>query len=85
MTSAQVYHLQEKMELLQRSRALNWSDRMAELGKERSELGDKITSSLKEIEERSGIFLIKPVYSYVSRYIYISLIGAFLLIKVWII
>lgn len=72
MTSAQVYHLQEKMELLQRSRALNWSDRMAELGKERSELGDKITSSLKEIEERSGIFLIKPVYSYVSRYIYRS-------------
>ena len=67
MTSVDVYNLQERMEHLQRVRAMKWSEKMADLGKERSELGDKITSSLKEIEESSGIFLIKPVYSYVSR------------------
>ena len=69
MTSAEVYNLQERMEHLQRKRALKWSEKMAELGKQRSELGDKISSSLKEIEESSGIFLIKPVYSYVSKYV----------------
>ncbi|XP_028393962.1 uncharacterized protein LOC114518209 isoform X2 [Dendronephthya gigantea] len=67
MTSAEVYNLQERMEYLQRKRALKWSEKMAELGRQRSELGDKISSSLKEIEESSGIFLIKPVYSYVSK------------------
>jgi hypothetical protein len=59
------------MEHLQTVRARNWSEKMAEMGRERSELGDKITSSLKEIEESSGIFLIKPVYSYVSMYVFI--------------
>ena len=57
------------MEYLQRVRAMKWSEKMAELGRERSELGNRITSSLKEIEDTSGIFLIKPVYSYVSRYV----------------
>ncbi|CAB4020956.1 Hypothetical predicted protein [Paramuricea clavata] len=66
ITSTEVYDLQERMEHLQTVRARNWSKKMAEMGRERSELGDKITSSLKEIEESSGIFLIKPVYSYVS-------------------
>ena len=69
MVSGEVYNLQERMEYLQRQRALKWSEKMAELGRERSELGNKITSSLKEIEDSSGIFLIKPVYSYVSRYV----------------
>ena len=68
MTSAEVYNLQERMEDLQRVRATKWSENMAELGRERNELGERITSSLKQIEESSGIFLIKPVYSYVSRY-----------------
>lgn len=68
MTSAEVYNLQERMEDLQRVRATKWSENMAELGRERHELGGRITSSLKQIEESSGIFLIKPVYSYVSRY-----------------
>jgi hypothetical protein len=67
MISGEVYNLQERMEYLQRVRAMKWSEKMAELGRERSELGNRITSSLKEIEDTSGIFLIKPVYSYVSR------------------
>jgi hypothetical protein len=71
VTSTEVYDLQERMEHLQTVRARNWSEKMAEMGRERSELGDKITSSLKEIEESSGIFLIKPVYSYVSMYVFI--------------
>ena len=67
MVSGEVYNLQEKMEDLQKVRAMKWSEKMAELGRERNELGNRITSSLKEIEDKSGIFLIKPVYSYVSR------------------
>ena len=67
MVSGEVYNLQEKMEDLQKVRAMKWSEKMAELGRERNELGNRITSSLKEIEDNSGIFLIKPVYSYVSR------------------
>ena len=68
MTSDHVYNLQERMEQLQRVRAGKWSEKMAEMSQIRSRLGNEITSTLNEIEESSGIFLLKPVYSYSSRY-----------------
>lgn len=67
MANGDVYQLQEKMEHLQKARAVRWNEKMEEISKERNELGNRITSNLKEIEESSGIFLIKPVYSYMSR------------------
>lgn len=55
------------MERLQRLRAEKWSEKMTEMSRRRSVLSDEITTTLNEIENSSGIFLIKPVYSYSSR------------------
>ena len=58
----------EKMEVLQNQRARRWGDRMDQLASERGRLAQLMTSTFEKIEEDTGIFLIKPVYSYKSRH-----------------
>lgn len=48
-------------------RAKRWSDRMDEMGIERYRLANMLMETLDTIEQESGIFLIKPMYSYRGR------------------
>ena len=63
-----VFGALEKMEVLQNQRARRWGDRMDQLASERGRLVQLMTSTFEKIEEDTGIFLIKPVYSYKSRH-----------------
>ncbi|XP_077869991.1 uncharacterized protein LOC102802324 [Saccoglossus kowalevskii] len=68
-----VFNLLDKMEALQNTRAQRWNDRMDEMGEERLRLAHILMDTLSMIEEESGIFLIKPIYSwkgkgYLSKY-----------------
>ena len=53
--------------LIYLQRAKRWSDRMDEMGVERYRLANMLMETLDIIEQESGIFLIKPMYSYRGR------------------
>ena len=48
-------------------RAKQWADRMDEMGMERLRIASELMETLDTIEQQSGIFLIKPMYSYRGR------------------
>ena len=48
-------------------RARQWAERMDEMGMERLKLANLLMNTLDGIEQESGIFLIKPMYSYRGR------------------
>ncbi|KAL4216430.1 hypothetical protein ACF0H5_024155 [Mactra antiquata] len=62
-----VFELFDKMEALQNQRAKRWANRMDEMGMERYRLANMLMETLDCIEQESGIFLIKPMYSYRGR------------------
>ncbi|XP_053387320.1 uncharacterized protein LOC123542904 [Mercenaria mercenaria] len=62
-----VFELFDKMEALQNQRAKRWADRMDEMGIERYRLANMLMETLDSIEQESGLFLIKPMYSYRGR------------------
>ncbi|KAJ8311754.1 hypothetical protein KUTeg_011109 [Tegillarca granosa] len=62
-----VFEILDKMEALQNQRAKKWADKMDEMGSERLRLASLLMETLDSIEQESGIFLIKPMYSYRSR------------------
>ncbi|XP_078329129.1 uncharacterized protein LOC111112655 isoform X1 [Crassostrea virginica] len=59
-----VFEILDKMEALQNKRAKRWADRMDDMGSERMRLANLLMETLDSIEQESGIFLIKPMYSY---------------------
>ncbi|GFR87029.1 centrosome-associated protein CEP250-like isoform X1, partial [Elysia marginata] len=63
----EVFEVLDKMEDLQNRRARQWADRMDEMGIERLKLANLLMDTLDTIEQESGIFLIKPMYSYKGR------------------
>ena len=62
-----VFNILDKMEELQNERAKRWADRMDEMGIERLRIASQLMETLDTIEQQSGIFLIKPMYSYRGR------------------
>ncbi|XP_060555548.1 uncharacterized protein LOC132716319 isoform X1 [Ruditapes philippinarum] len=62
-----VFELFDKMEALQNHRAKRWAERMDEMGSERYRLANMLMETLDSIEQESGLFLIKPMYSYRGR------------------
>ena len=62
-----VFNILDKMEELQNQRAKRWADRMDEMGMERLRIANELMETLDMIEQQSGIFLIKPMYSYRGR------------------
>jgi len=54
----------EKMEVLQRRRAQDWSRQMDSLTSERRRLAALLSDALQRLETITGVFLIKPVISY---------------------
>ncbi|KAK3739366.1 hypothetical protein RRG08_043921 [Elysia crispata] len=63
----EVFEVLDKMEDLQNRRARQWAERMDEMGIERLKLANLLMDTLDTIEQESGIFLIKPMYSYKGR------------------
>ncbi|XP_055872551.1 golgin subfamily A member 3-like isoform X5 [Biomphalaria glabrata] len=63
----EVYEVLNKMENLQNQRAKKWAQKMDEMGSERISLANMLMETLDTIEQESGIFLIKPMYSYRGR------------------
>ncbi|XP_025084149.1 uncharacterized protein LOC112558131 isoform X11 [Pomacea canaliculata] len=63
----QVFDTLDKMEVLQNQRARKWADKMDQMGLERLRLAAMLMDSLDNIEEESGLFLIKPMYSFKGR------------------
>nr|XP_034321473.1 golgin subfamily A member 4 isoform X2 [Crassostrea gigas] len=59
-----VFEILDKMEALQNKRAMRWADKMDDMGSERMRLANLLMETLDSIEQESGIFLIKPMYSY---------------------
>ncbi|XP_048750682.2 myosin heavy chain, striated muscle-like isoform X3 [Ostrea edulis] len=59
-----VFEILDKMEALQNQRAKRWADKMDDMGSERMRLANLLMETLDSIEQESGIFLIKPMYSY---------------------
>ena len=51
-------------DILPSQRAQRWADKMDALGSERLQLANMLMITLDEIERESGIFLIKPMFSY---------------------
>ena len=52
--------------MLMIKRARKWENKMDELSNRRNELANDLTETMSEIESQSGIFLIKPLFSYKS-------------------
>jgi hypothetical protein len=63
----EVFHILDKMESLQNHRAQKWAEKMDCMGSERLRLAQLLMEILDDIEQESGIFLIKPMYSYKGR------------------
>merc|ERR1719422_3014613 len=63
----EVFGVLDKMEALQNQRASAWADQMDHLGMERLKLANLLMSTLDGIEQESGLFLVKPMYSYRGR------------------
>ncbi len=51
-------------------RAQKWAERMDAMGLERLHLAQMLMETLDAIERESGIFLIKPMYSYKGKYVF---------------
>ncbi|KAL8591259.1 hypothetical protein ACOMHN_017583 [Nucella lapillus] len=62
-----VFDTLDKMEALQNQRAHQWAEKMDFMGIERLRLAAMLMDSLDSIEQESGLFLIKPMYSYRGR------------------
>ncbi|KAK2167423.1 hypothetical protein LSH36_28g08067 [Paralvinella palmiformis] len=60
----EVFQVLDKMESLQNERAKRWAEHMDQMGEERLHLVSELMTTLDSIERESGIFLIKPMYSY---------------------
>ncbi|KAF6018308.1 hypothetical protein EB796_023394 [Bugula neritina] len=54
----------EKMENLQNKRTQRWMNKMDALAEKRAELANELMLSLEDLEQESGIFMIKPMFSY---------------------
>ncbi|XP_069102203.1 uncharacterized protein [Argopecten irradians] len=67
-----VFEILDKMEALQNERAKTWADKMDQMGSERIRLANLPMETLDSIEQESGIFLIKPMYSYRGRFKYLN-------------
>ncbi|CAG5122145.1 unnamed protein product, partial [Candidula unifasciata] len=63
----EVLHALDKVENLQYQRTRQWAERMNGMGAERLKLANLLMDTLDSIEQESGIFLIKPMYSYRGR------------------
>ncbi|XP_052693168.1 uncharacterized protein LOC128171411 isoform X3 [Crassostrea angulata] len=62
-----VFEFLDKMEALQNKRAKRLADKMDDMGSEQMRLANLLMETLDSIEQESGIFLIKPMYSYRGR------------------
>lgn len=56
------------MEALQNTRAQRWGNQMDKYAFEREQLAQQLTSCFENLEQETGIFLIKPVYSLKGRW-----------------
>lgn len=63
----QAFDTLDKMEALQNQRARLWAEKMDVMGLERLRLAAMLMDSLDSIEQESGLFLIKPMYSFRGR------------------
>ena len=63
-----VFSTLDKMEALQNKRAQRWGDKMDGYASERGRLAEQLTACFENLEQETGIFLIKPVYSMKGRY-----------------
>ncbi|XP_013417598.1 nuclear mitotic apparatus protein 1 isoform X2 [Lingula anatina] len=63
----EVFQVLDRMETIQNVRAQRWAEKMDEMGNTRLQLAQLLTETLDAIEQESGIFLIKPHYSYRGR------------------
>ena len=63
-----VFSTLDKMESLQNKRAQRWGDKMDRYTNDRELLAQQLTSCFENLEQETGIFLIKPVYSLKGRY-----------------
>ncbi len=66
-----VFDLLDKMENFQEKRNLRWENRMEKLASEREEIAKLLVKTLEMIEHETGIFLIKPIMSVPSRYVWL--------------
>ena len=62
-----VFSTLDKMESLQNKRAERWGDKMDKYASERERLAKQLTTCFENLEQETGIFLIKPVYSFKGR------------------
>ena len=62
-----VFSTLDKMESLQNKRAERWGDKMDKYASERERLAEQLTTCFENLEQETGIFLIKPVYSFKGR------------------
>ncbi|XP_071098823.1 putative leucine-rich repeat-containing protein DDB_G0290503 [Haliotis cracherodii] len=62
-----VFEVLDKMEALQNERARKWAEHMDDMGAERLKLANILMETLDSIEQESGLFLIKPMYSFRGR------------------
>jgi len=62
-----VFSTLDKMESLQNKRAQWWGDKMDRYASDRERLAQQLTSCFENLEQETGIFLIKPVYSLKGR------------------
>lgn len=62
-----VFSTLDKMESLQNKRAQRWGDKMDQYATNRERLAQQLTSCFENLEQETGIFLIKPVYSFKGR------------------
>ncbi|XP_048251262.1 myosin-9-like isoform X4 [Haliotis rufescens] len=62
-----VFEVLDKMEALQNERARKWAEHMDDMGAERLKLASILMETLDSIEQESGLFLIKPMYSFRGR------------------
>ena len=62
-----VFSALDKMEELQNKRAQRWGDKMDEYANDRERLAVQLTACFQNLEQETGIFLIKPVYSLKGR------------------
>ncbi|XP_052059105.1 myosin heavy chain, striated muscle-like isoform X5 [Mytilus californianus] len=62
-----VFEVLDKMENFQNKRAKQWADGMDHMGNDRLRFANILMETLENIEQQSGIFLIKPMYSFRGR------------------
>lgn len=62
-----VFEVLDKMENFQNKRAKQWAEGMDSMGNDRLRFANILMETLEDIEQQSGIFLIKPMYSFKGR------------------